>query len=249
MKTNNKVNVWGALVVASFVTSLVVAQTNMAENNITDDELLTLLETVDAAPEISEELSAVPTAEASPAPMVEELSAASEEEASENDLLSEVLTSSTTEEGQTNETDVVVEEVALAEVEAEPVLENEMIDDLRRLNESGSMACPPEVLESVWSENMIWYGPAGVGATYTIPRYQEQHQLPFRNNLDDKKYIGHVCRFAEGNFACFFGWPNLSNTPLGGWLGLPGVCQLLTFPEKLTRNGRWLRYLLWFRYP
>lgn len=59
-----------------------------------------------------------------------------------------------------------------------------------------------------------------IGATYTIPRYQEQHQLPFRGQLDDKKFVGHVCRFAEGNFACFFGWPNLSNRPIGGFLGL-----------------------------
>jgi hypothetical protein len=101
-------------------------------------------------------------------------------------------------------------------------LVNEMLNDLVDLNESGSMGCPPELLEKTWSKDMIWYGPAGVGATYTIPRYQEQHQLPFRNNLTDKKFEGHVCRFAEGNYAGFFGWPNLSNTPLGGWLGLPG---------------------------
>jgi hypothetical protein len=101
-------------------------------------------------------------------------------------------------------------------------LVNEMVGDLIELNESGSMGCPPEVLERTWSKDMIWYGPAGIGATYTIPRYQEQHQLPFRGELDDKKFVGHVCRFAEGNFACFFGWPNLSNSPLGGWLGLPG---------------------------
>jgi hypothetical protein len=100
-------------------------------------------------------------------------------------------------------------------------LVNKMIDDLSELNESGSMGCPPEVLERTWSEDMIWYGPAGIGATYTIPRYQEQHQLPFRNNLGDKKFHGHICRFAEGNFACFFGWPNLTNTPLGGFMGLP----------------------------
>ncbi len=108
------------------------------------------------------------------------------------------------------------------ESEATLALVNEMVDDLSALNKSGSMGCPPEVLERTWSKDMIWYGPAGVGATYTIPRYQDQHQLPFRNNLADKKFVGHICRFAEGNFACFFGWPNLSNTPLGGWLGLPG---------------------------
>lgn len=99
-------------------------------------------------------------------------------------------------------------------------LVNEMINDLNELNTSGSMGCPPEVLERTWSASMIWYGPAGIGASYTIPRYQEQHQLPFRQNLDDKQYHGHVCRFAEGNFACFFGWPNLSNRSIGGWLGL-----------------------------
>ena len=108
------------------------------------------------------------------------------------------------------------------ESDATLALVNEMIDDLSELNESGSMGCPPELLERTWAKDMIWYGPAGVGATYTIPRYQEQHQLPFRNNLGDKKFHGHVCRFAEGNFACFFGWPNLTNTPIGGWLGLPG---------------------------
>jgi hypothetical protein len=101
-------------------------------------------------------------------------------------------------------------------------LVNKMINDLSDLNESGSMGCPPEILEKTWSKDMLWYGPAGIGATYTISRYQEQHQLPFRQNLDDKRFVGHVCRFAEGNFACFFGWPNLTNTPIGGWLGLPG---------------------------
>ncbi|WP_166372650.1 ester cyclase [Psychromonas sp. SA13A] len=101
-------------------------------------------------------------------------------------------------------------------------LVNKMVDDLSALNDSGAMGCPPEVLAKSWSEDMIWYGPCGIGASYTIPRYQQQHQLPFRNNLKDKKFNGHVCRFAEGNFSCFFGWPNLSNTPTGGFLGMTG---------------------------
>ena len=101
-------------------------------------------------------------------------------------------------------------------------LVNRMVQDLTDLNLSGSMGCPPEILARTWSPDMIWYGPAGIGATYTIARYQEQHQLPFRGGLGDKTFHGHVCRFAEGDYACFFGWPNLSNTPLGGWLGLPG---------------------------
>lgn len=99
---------------------------------------------------------------------------------------------------------------------------NRMIDDLDLLNRSGEDSCSGDYLAQTWSRDMIWYGPAGIGATYTIPRYQEQHQYPFRRGLTDKVYNGHTCRFAEGNFACFFGWPNLSHTPTGGFMGLPG---------------------------
>lgn len=101
-------------------------------------------------------------------------------------------------------------------------LVNAMVDDLADLNRSGSMECDPALLAKTWHDDMLWYGPAGIGASYTIPRYQEQHQLPFRGHLSNKQFEGHVCRFAEGNFACFFGWPNLRNNPTGGWLGLPG---------------------------
>ncbi|MGL5056542.1 MAG: ester cyclase [Fusobacteriaceae bacterium] len=101
-------------------------------------------------------------------------------------------------------------------------LVNKMVDDLTALNKSGAMGITPDVLEPSWSKNMIWYGPAGIGASYTIPRYIAQHSLPFRSSLTDKVFNGHVCRFAEGNFSCFFGWPNLSNKAIGGWLGLPG---------------------------
>ena len=30
-----------------------------------------------------------------------------------------------------------------------------------------------------------------------------------------------MCRLAEGSYAGFFGWPNLTNTAAGGFLGLP----------------------------
>lgn len=98
---------------------------------------------------------------------------------------------------------------------------NKMIDDLNELNVSGSYGCPPEVLARTWSENMAWYGPCGIGASYTIERYQKQHQLPFRENLSNKVFNGHVARFSEGNYAGFFGWPNLNNQNRGGFLGLP----------------------------
>ncbi len=95
-----------------------------------------------------------------------------------------------------------------------------MCSHLADLNESNER-CPPELLAQTWHDDMVWYGPAGIGATYTIPRYQKQHQYPFRDHLKNKVFNGHVCRFAEGKYAGFFGWANLTNTPTGGFLGLP----------------------------
>ena len=100
-------------------------------------------------------------------------------------------------------------------------LVNRMLADLTALNISGDDLPSPEYLARTWHEDMIWYGPAGIGATYTIPRYQEQHQYPFRTGLQGKRFNGHLCRLAEGNYAGFFGWPNLTNTAIGGFLGLP----------------------------
>jgi len=97
----------------------------------------------------------------------------------------------------------------------------EMVADLTNLNLTGNDNCPPEVLARTWHEDMIWYGPAGIGSTYTIKRYQEQHQYPFRKGLTNKVFNGHVTRFAEGDYAGWFGWPNLNNTNTGGFLGLP----------------------------
>ncbi len=101
-------------------------------------------------------------------------------------------------------------------------LVDRMVNDLLELNHQPDQLVPPEFLQPCWHDDMIWYGPEGIGASYTIARYQQQHQYPFRTNLKDKVFNGHIARFGEGNYAGFFGWPNLTNTPTGGFLGLPG---------------------------
>lgn len=101
-------------------------------------------------------------------------------------------------------------------------LVNRMIADLNELNKTGVDMPPPEYLGRTWHEDMLWYGPSGIGATFTINGFQSQHQRPFRTGLAGKVFNGHVARFAEGNYAGFFGWPNLSNSPIGGFMGLPG---------------------------
>lgn len=98
---------------------------------------------------------------------------------------------------------------------------NRMIADLDLLNRTGEDTCPPEYLARCWHEDVAWYGPAGIGAMMSIPLYQRQHQFPFRQGLKNKQYHGHVARIADGEHAAFFGWPNLTNSPRGGYLELP----------------------------
>ena len=97
-----------------------------------------------------------------------------------------------------------------------------MVNDIRTWKEKQEMPLVDELRRS-WHEDMIWWGPAGIGATYTIERYAEQHSGPFREGFKDRTFNGHLCRVAEGKFGGFFGWPNLTLTPSGGFMGMPAT--------------------------
>ena len=97
-----------------------------------------------------------------------------------------------------------------------------MIEDLTPWTGGRTEPLVDELRRS-WNEDMIWWGPAGIGATYTIERYAEQHSGPFRAGLAKRTFRGHLCRVAEGHFGGFFGWPNLTLTPTGGFMGMPAT--------------------------
>ncbi len=78
-----------------------------------------------------------------------------------------------------------------------------------------------EELARTWHEDMIWWGPAGIGATYTIDRYADQHAGPFRAAFQDRSKTKHRCRLAEGSYGGFFGWPNFTARHTGGFMGMP----------------------------
>ncbi|MEZ8005933.1 MAG: ester cyclase [Amylibacter sp.] len=95
---------------------------------------------------------------------------------------------------------------------------NFMINDLGQWKSGLPLV---DELARSWHDDMIWWGPAGIGATYTIARYAEQHSGPFRAAFSDRSGTGHIARIAEGHYGGFFGWPNFSAKPTGGYLGLP----------------------------
>ena len=80
-----------------------------------------------------------------------------------------------------------------------------------------------ERLHRVWHDDMIWWGPTGIGASYTIERYLRQHASPFGAALmEGYRFNGHLCRMAEGDFGGYFGWANLTLTNAGGFIGMTG---------------------------
>ena len=103
----------------------------------------------------------------------------------------------------------------------EPV--NRMANELT----SSGMESPARELANTWHEDMIWFGPAGIGASYTFERYGKQHQHPFATHLDDIQFHGHVGRIAEGKYAGWFGWPNLTMRNAGGFLGMQASERML----------------------
>ncbi len=138
------------------------------------------------------------------------------------------------------------------EAESEKTLElvNRMCDDLV----SDGLESPSGNLRKTWHEDMAWFGPAGIGATFTIERYQEQHQGPFGAGLDDIVFNGHLCNYAEGKYAGWFGWPNLTMTSRGGFMGLPASDRRLHMRvvdmyrrdgDKLAENWIFIDMLYW----
>ncbi len=97
---------------------------------------------------------------------------------------------------------------------------NAMISDLGQWNSGLTLE---EELARTWHDDMIWWGPEGIGATYTIARYARQHSGPFRAGFAERSKTRHICRMAEGHYGGFFGWPNFTAVPTGGFMGMPAT--------------------------
>lgn len=92
-----------------------------------------------------------------------------------------------------------------------------MLDDLI----GASVASPIEDLEKTWHPDMLWFGPTGIGASYTYERYRRQHCAPFEEGLEFIRHNGHECQIGEGHYGGFFGYPSLTLKCRGGFMGLP----------------------------
>lgn len=97
-------------------------------------------------------------------------------------------------------------------------------------------------LARVWHDDMLWWGPTGIGASYTIQRYIKQHCEPFDDALaEGYAFDGHVCQMAEGHYGAFFGWPELTLRNAGGYMGMtagPGPTEMRVVDIYREQNGK-----------
>ncbi|MDO7585398.1 MAG: ester cyclase [Oceanospirillaceae bacterium] len=122
--------------------------------------------------------------------------------------------------GPMTHTGLMFDEQDVTEGEKTLAAINHMINALGNWEQPLSLQ---DELRLSWHEDMLWWGPTGIGAAYTIERYAQQHAGPFRAGFKDRIFNGHVCRLAEGEFGGFFGWPNLTLEPTGGFMGMPAT--------------------------
>lgn len=113
------------------------------------------------------------------------------------------------------------------------------------LNNPGAKFHAPDEplrLARVWHDDMLWWGPEGIGASYTIERYIKQHCLPFDDALAEGYQSNGVdCQIAEGHFGGLFGWPALTLRNAGGYMGMtagPGPTEMRLVDIYREQDGK-----------
>ncbi len=128
---------------------------------------------------------------------------------------------------------------------------NSMIHNIGTWNKNMSLE---DELALDWNEQMFWWGPEGIGATYTIERYAKQHSGPFRAAFDKRTKTMHKARLAEGSYGGFFGRPNFKAVHKGGFMGMPANPAEAEFRvidiyrrdgHKLAENWIFIDILYW----
>lgn len=79
-----------------------------------------------------------------------------------------------------------------------------------------------------WAEDMLWYGPAGIGANFRYDGFQRDHRAPFLTAFPDRVGGNHFARFGDGDYVASGGWPSMTMTHLGPYLGVAATGRPLT---------------------
>jgi predicted ester cyclase len=79
-----------------------------------------------------------------------------------------------------------------------------------------------------WAPGMMWYGPAGIGSNYRWDGFVKDHRAPFLDAFPDRKGGAHYARIGDGDYAAISGWPSMTMTFQGDYLGVKADGRPLT---------------------
>lgn len=101
-------------------------------------------------------------------------------------------------------------------------------------------------MAAYWHDDMVWYGPWGVGTTHGFDEFQQWAQGPSVRSFPNRRGGYHQARFADGYTAAFTGWPSLQGTfsgepfrgiaPTGGPIGQSIMDFYVRRGDRLAEN-------------
>ena len=112
--------------------------------------------------------------------------------------------------------------------DASAALVEAMLTDLRAYDPATFQSVGQTGDGGYWHRDMLWYGPGGIGANYTYAGFDRDHRVPFLTAFPDRVGGNHFARFGDGDYVCSGGWPSMTMTHRGPYLGVPASGQALT---------------------
>ena len=103
-----------------------------------------------------------------------------------------------------------------------------MLIDLHKFNTVTFASSNQTGTAGYWHEDMLWYGPAGIGSNYLWDGFVKDHRAAFLQAFPDRKGGNHYCRIGDGNYAAISGWPSMTMTFQGDYLGIEADGRPLT---------------------
>ncbi|WGH78860.1 nuclear transport factor 2 family protein [Jannaschia ovalis] len=82
--------------------------------------------------------------------------------------------------------------------------------------------------DGTWAEDFLWYGPGGIGSTFRWDGFVDHHRAAFLAAFPDRRGGNHYCRIGDGPYAAVSGWPSMTMTHRGPYLGAAPSGRALT---------------------
>ncbi|MEM9580520.1 MAG: ester cyclase [Pseudomonadota bacterium] len=103
-----------------------------------------------------------------------------------------------------------------------------MLGDLHEYDPETGASQGQTGTDGYWHRDMMWYGPAGIGSNFQWDGFVKDHRAPFLSAFPDRKGGNHYCRLGDGPYAAVSGWPSMTMTHQGDYLGVPATGKPLT---------------------